>query len=297
MSEKIRLRIAVQKSGRLHKESLDILFRCGLRIKSSKNELFCQGENLDIDLLLVRDDDIPVLVSDDVCDVGIVGENVLFERALELEFQAHQEFQVIKKLGFGACRLSLAMPKQRNYQDSSSIQGLRIATTYPYLLKRYLNENNIDAEIIHLAGSVEIAPRLNIAELICDLVATGETLDANNLYEACIILSSEAVLFKTKKLPEIKQKILDMLLLRLNAVLQVQESKYIMFHLPKNKLDCIKKLLPGVETPSILPLNNDAKKVAIHLVSQENVFWETLEYLKNAGASSILVLPIEKMLL
>ena len=258
-----------------------------------------QGENLDIDYILVRDDDIPILVADNVCDVGIVGRNVLVERELELQFSNGdtKQFEILKDLGFGGCRLSLAVPNVMNYQGITDINGLKVATSYPYILKNFLLQNKVDAEIINLSGSVEIAPRLKVADLICDLIATGETLKANNLKEVCEILSSEAVLFKANNVlnPQ-KQIILDMLLQRLHAVLAVKESKYIMFHLPKEKLACLHKILPGVDSPSILQLDNEEQKVAVHIVSQELVFWETLESLKMIGASSILVLPIEKML-
>lgn len=298
MTKKLRLRIAVQKSGRLNKDSLDILFRCGLKIRPSKNELFCQGENLAIDLLLVRDDDIPILVADQICDVGIVGENILQEKKIELATESHiNDFQIIKKLGFGKCRLSLAVPNDSQYESLTDFKNCRIATSYPNLLNQFLLHHNIPAETIHLAGSVEIAPRLGIAELICDLVSTGETLKANNLREFCNVLQSQAVLFRAYELSEDKNKIIETLLCRLNGVLQVQESKYIMFHIPKRKLKCIKTLLPGIETPTVIGLNADENKVVVHVVSQEGVFWETLENLKAAGASSILVLPIEKMLL
>lgn len=246
----------------------------------------------------MRDDDIPILVADGICDVGIVGENVLQERKLELEAEAiHYDFQIIKELGFGKCRLSLAIPKQSGYQSLADIHGLKIATSYPFLLKQFLANQHMSAEIVPLTGSVEIAPRLGIAELICDLVSTGETLKANNLRELCMVLPSQAVLFQTRKLEEEKQNLVDMLLCRLNGVLQVKESKYIMFHIPQDKISSIKTLLPGIETPTVIPLNNDENQVVVHVVSQEGIFWETLENLKMAGASSILVLPIEKMLL
>jgi ATP phosphoribosyltransferase len=295
MSEK--LTIAIQKSGRLNEDSLGLLLRCGLRIKPSKNELFYKGENLAIDLILMRDDDIPILVSDKVCDVGIVGKNVLLEAEYQMKaINNAKPFTILKSLGFGGCHLSLAAPPSFSFNQLIDLEGLKIATSYPYTLKRFLNDNHIRAEIINLAGSVEIAPRLKVADIICDLVATGETLRANNLNEIVTIVDSEAVMFRSEQLPPVKQSMLDMLLQRINAVLEVKESKYIMFHLPKSKLNLLKHILPNVATPSIMALSNEQEKVAIHVVSQEEIFWETLERLKEIGASSILVLPIEKML-
>jgi ATP phosphoribosyltransferase len=295
MAEK--LTVAIQKNGRLNEDSLNLLLSCGLLIEASKNGLFYKCENLPIDLILVRDDDIPALVANNVCDIGIVGKNVLVES--EHQFGALNNvkpFRIIKSLGFGGCRLSLSAPTTFNFTKLQDIAGLKIATSYPYTLKDFLVQNSLDAEIVNLAGSVEIAPRLKVADLICDLVATGETLRANNLQEITSILTSEAVLFQANQLSTHKQAMLEMFLKRLDAVLEVKESKYIMFHLPKAKLNLLKDILPDVENPSIMKLSNEREKVAIHVVSQEKIFWETLERLKEIGASSILVLPIEKMM-
>ncbi len=298
MKTKSRLRIAVQKSGRLNSDSLDLLFRCGLKITTNQNSLFCHGENLPIDVLFVRDDDIPTLVIDDVCDLGIVGQNVLLEKTIKWKKEgAKTGFDEIKKLGFSRCRLSIALPEGKPYTDPNSLHNLRIATSYPNILQQYLSQNGLHAEIMTISGSVEIAPRLGMADAICDLVSTGRTLEENNLREVVQVVHSQAVLIKTQIAfePE-KNEIFELLLRRIDGVLKAQESKYIMFHAPKSALAFIKDILPGCETPTVMPLEGIEDKVAVHLVSSEGVFWITLERLKQAGASSILVLPIEKML-
>lgn len=292
--EHIRLKIAIQKSGRLHNDSIELFLKCGLEIKSSKkNSLFCHICNFPADILFVRDNDIRTLVSDGVSDIGIVGENVLYEQTLNKEIQ---EYILETKLGFSRCRLSIALPQDKQFNNPSSLNNLRIATSYPNLLNRYLMDNKINAEIINFSGSVEIAPQLQLADAICDLVSTGQTLEENNLKEVDNIMNSEAVLIKTKNFPLNKQHLLNLLLIRINSVLKAQNSKYIMFHAPKIALEAIKKILPGYETPTIMPLEGFKNKVAVHVVAQENIFWTTLEKLKIAGASSILVLPIEKIM-
>ncbi len=293
-----RLRIAIQKSGRLNSDSLDLLSRCGLKIRAKHNTLFCHGENLPIDVLFVRDDDIPTLVVDDVCDLGIVGENVLFEKTQTPQHKAKaSQFDIIKRLGFSRCRLSIALPEEIAYTGPQTFQGLKIATSYPNLLQQYLEKNQINAEITMISGSVEIAPRLGMADAICDLVATGQTLEEHNLKEVAEIIHSQAVLIKTQKnFEQKKQQTFELLLRRIEGVLKAQESKYIMFHAPKSQLAKIKSILPGAEMPTVIPLEGTTEKVAVHAVSTEGVFWSTLEKLQQAGASSILVLPIEKML-
>ena len=290
MKAKQRLRIALQKSGRLNIDSLELLAKCGLKIKPSKNSLLSHVEKFPIDFLFVRDDDIPTLVMDGVCDLGIVGENVLFE-------QLSQNFTVIKKLGFGKCRLSIAFPENKPFNGPQSLEGLRVATSYPNLLKKYLSENNVKAEPLVISGSVEIAPGLNMADAICDLVSSGRTLEENKLKEVDCIIQSQAVLIQTQKnLSSEKLESLDLLLNRLDSVLRAHGSKYIMFHAPKSSLDSIKTILPGFETPTIMQLEGNTDKVAVHVMAHEDIFWDTLEKLKTIGASSILVLPIEKML-
>jgi ATP phosphoribosyltransferase len=256
------------------------------------------GENMPLDVLFVRDDDIPDLVHEDVCELGVLGLNVLEERRLEMQARGHgADFQTLRHLDFGRCRLSLAVPDGFQYGGVATLNGRRIATTYPHTLRRFLNEHQINAEIVTLSGAVEIAPRLGRADLICDLVSTGSTLQANHLREVETVLESHAVIIRTPvALPEFKAEWLDRLMLRVAGVEQVKGSKYIMLHAAREALPAIRKLLPGSESPTILPLEGSPDRVAIHSVCRENVFWETLESLKKAGASAILVIPVEKML-
>lgn len=293
-----RLQIAVQKSGRLTEKTIQILTRCGLEIRKSKDQLFCYGENMPIDLLLVRDDDIPGLVGEDVCDLGIAGLNVIEEKRLNGTFGSDREpFHELRKLGFGQCRLSLAAPDGSEWQGPASLAGKRIATSYPALTRDYLSRNGVEAEVVYFSGAVEIAPRLGKAEFICDLVSTGSTLAANQLVELHTILESEVSLIQTNAaISAEKQSWIDRLLMRMEGVMQVSESKYIMLHAPRSALAEITRILPGTEAPTILPLEGMDDRVALHAVCRENVFWETLESLKEAGASSMLVLPVEKML-
>jgi ATP phosphoribosyltransferase len=293
-----RLKLAVQKSGRLTDPSLDLLARCGLKLSRGKDQLFAYGENMPLDVLFVRDDDIPDLVREDVCDLGLVGLNVLEEKRLALGSLNHGDtLEPLRGLEFGRCRLVLAVPEGAPYEGVVSLEGRRIATTYPYLLDQYLRERRVTAEVVTLSGSVEIAPRLGRADLICDLVATGSTLQANHLTEVETVLESHAVFIRTP-VPLSKQKAdwVERLLQRIDGVQQVRESKYIMLHAPRTALPEIRRLLPGSEAPTIIPLEGCADRVAVHAVCRENVFWETLESLKKVGASALLVLPVEKML-
>lgn len=296
---KDRLRLAVQKSGRLSTDSLELLARCGIKVKTPKEKLVLHAENFPVDVLFVRDDDIPQLVMDGVCDLGIVGTNVLEEAALERRFAGNDHaYTTERTLDFGGCRLALALPEDRKYRKPSDLAGLRIATSYPQLTRRFLKEQKVEADVVYLSGSVEIAPRLGLADAICDLVATGSTLEANQLRAVETVFRSTAVLLRgDRTLNAEKQHALDILLRRIDGVQLAAEAKYIMLHAPKAALPAIKKLLPGSENPTILPLAGDDTKVALHAVCQEAVFWETMESLKKAGASSILVLPIEKMML
>jgi len=293
-----RIKIAVQKTGRLTDHSIDLLERCGLKLTKSKDQLICYGENMPIDLLLVRDDDIPGLVSEDVCDLGIVGLNIVEEKRLNFESEGREGlFKQIYELDFGHCRLALAAPEGSNYAGPNSLQNTRIATSYVGILNEYLKNNSIDAEIVYFSGAVEIAPKLGRADYICDLVSTGSTLKANGLTEVDVLLNSEAVVIQTlAPLGAAKQALVDKILQRLDGVLQVRESKYIMLHAPRSALAQIRDLLPGSEAPTVMPLDGNDDKVAVHAVCRETVFWETLENLKAAGASSLLVLPVEKML-
>jgi ATP phosphoribosyltransferase len=298
MEKTSRLKVALQKSGRLTENSLDLLVRCGLKYSRGKDQLMCYGENMPLDVLFVRDDDIPDLVQQDVCDLGIVGLNVVEEK--RLAFQARGVtplFDQVMTLDYGKCRLSIAVPDGAEYKDASSLRGKRIATTYPNILARFLRDRDIEAEVVTMSGAVEIAPRLGRADFICDLVSTGSTLIANHLSEAETVLESQAAIISTPVpvSPE-KQEWIHRLTMRIDGVQQVKESKYIMLHAPRAKLAEIRKLLPGSESPTIMPLDGAGDRVAVHAVCRENVFWETLESLKSAGASAILVLPVEKML-
>ena len=293
-----RIKIAVQKTGRLTDHSLDLLERCGLKVTQSKDQLFCYGENMPIDLLLVRDDDIPGLVSDDVCDLGIVGLNIVEEKrqALLSAGQMRCSNRSSNSIS-GTAASRWQRPEGTDYQALESLKNKRIATSYVGILRDYLTRHNVSAEIVYFSGAVEIAPRLGKADFICDLVSTGSTLDANGLVEVDVLLESEAVVIQTRApLSDDKQAWVDRMLQRLDGVLQVRESKYIMLHAPRAALGEIRNLLPGSEAPTVMPLDGTEDKVAVHAVCRENVFWETLENLKAAGASSLLVLPVEKML-
>ncbi len=293
-----RIKIAVQKSGRLTEHSLDLLERCGLVLTQSKDQLFCYGENMPIDVLLVRDDDIPALVSDDICDLGICGLNVVEEKRLQFIANGGEaRFKRVYELDFGHCRLSIAGPQGVAYRGVETLENKRIATSYVNILRNYLAEQRVKAEIVHFSGAVEIAPQLDKADYICDLVSSGSTLAANGLEELQAVLASEAIIIQTRApLANGKQALVDKILQRLDGVLQVRESKYIMLHAPRSQLREIQRLLPGSEVPTVIPLDGTHDKVAVHAVCRENVFWETLENLKAAGASSLLVLPVEKML-
>jgi ATP phosphoribosyltransferase len=298
MDKTTRLKVALQKSGRLTDNSLDLLVRCGLKYSRGKDQLMCYGENMPLDVLFVRDDDIPDLVQQDVCDLGIVGLNVIEEKRLAFQARGVSPlFEQLMVLDFGKCRLSIAVPDGAEYKGVASLRGKRIATTYPNILARFLRNNDVQAEIVTLSGAVEIAPRLGRADYICDLVSTGSTLVANHLWEAETILESQAAIISTP-VPVSADKLewIHRIRMRIDGVQQVKESKYIMLHAPRSKLADIKKLLPGSESPTVVPLEGSGDKVAVHAVCRENVFWETLESLKAAGASAILVLPVEKML-
>ena len=290
-----RLRIAMQKSGRLADASLDVLGQCGLHVSKSKNELYSRIEELPIDVLLVRDDNIPGFVSDGVCDLGIVGKNVL--REVELRNRPGFEVEVVMPLGFSRCRLAVAVPRQSGLSKPSQLEGLRLATSYPATLKHYLDAQGVRADIVEMTGSVEVAPRIKIADAICDVVSTGATLEANQLEELATVLESEALLVKRGNgLSDLKHDIAERLIQRIRSVIRSANTKYIMMNAPSASVDAIVSVLPGAASPTVMPLAGDGDQVAIHAVCEESVFWETMEKLKSAGASAILVLPIEKML-
>ena len=289
-----RLRVAIQKSGRLSERSLELLRNCGLKFARSKDQLFWYGQDFPVDVLLVRDDDIPRLLLDGVCELGIVGENIANEVILERNGQS--ELDCLRRLGFGHCRLSIAVPENRSIASVEELQGARIATSYPELTRHQLEQRGVRATIVELSGSVEIAPSLGTADAISDLVSTGTTLRANHLRELDVLFNSEAALFgRSNGLSADKRELLARLLARLEGVLQAAESKYVMLHAPRAALARITELLPGVEHPSVMPLEG-SDRIAVHAVCGETVFWEHLEALKAAGASAILVLPVEKML-
>lgn len=293
-----RLKIAIQKSGRLSDATLDLLKKCGLNLNKPKDRLIMHVKNMPIDLLFVRDDDIPGLVMDGVVDIGFAGDNIVQE--VKLKRQARGEiadFTLLSQLDYGNCRLSIAFPEEKQFDRISDLAGKTVATTYPYLTGAYLKGEGVKARSVQLKGSVEVAPRAGLSDAICDIVSTGTTLEANGLREVATIFESSAVAIqKPEALSKDIQKLVDRLMVRINGVMQAKESKYIMLHAPKSELDTIVNLLPGAEKPTILPLAGSEDMVAIHAVATETVFWETMEQIKALGGSSILVLPIEKML-
>jgi ATP phosphoribosyltransferase len=293
-----RLRIAIQKSGRLSKESQQLLKNCGVKFTVNEQRLIAHADNMPLDLLRVRDDDIPGLVMDGVVDLGIIGENVLEEEQIERQTLGKPSAcNKLRQLDFGACRLSLAVPSEFPYQDAASLEGLRIATSYPNLLRRFMQNKGISYRDCMLKGSVEVAPRAGLAVGICDLVSTGATLEANGLYETEVIFRSMACVIQSQQTQTpAKQALIDKLMSRVNGVILARESKYILLHAPTETLEQIVALLPGAENPTVLPLNDDSNRVAIHAVSTEDLFWDTMEELTKLGASSILVMPIEKMM-
>ncbi|MEW9799142.1 ATP phosphoribosyltransferase [Alteromonas sp. CYL-A6] len=299
MTDSKRLRIAVQKSGRLSDDSIALLKAIGIKLNIRDRLLIAHSTNENIDLLRVRDDDIPGLVMDGVVDLGFIGENELEEKMLERQAAGKPaEFSVLRRLDYGGCRLSIAVPNEMQYAGTASLEGKRVATTYPFLLERYFRDQGINAKAVMLTGSVEVAPRAGVADAICDLVSTGATLEANGLVERDVIFRSKAVLIQRAdgELSDEKQALIDRLTPRIDGVMLAKESKYIMLHAPKAALEEVKALLPGAENPTVLPLAGNDQSVAVHVVSTETLFWETMEKLKALGCSSILVLPIEKMM-
>jgi ATP phosphoribosyltransferase len=298
MIERDRLRIAVQKSGRLSEPSIRLLEQCGLSFRQSRDKLFCYGETLPVDLLLVRDDDIPGMIADGVCDLGIVGRNVFEEQSRELAALGRESAATeVRALGFGACRLSIAVPQDMAYTGPADLSGLRIATSYPRLLGAFLARHGVEARIVVLNGSVEIAPKLGTADLVCDLVSTGATLAANQLREVERVFETEAILASTTRpLTGVRGELRDLLLRRLDGVLAVKDAKLVMLHAPRASVAAITALLPPTARPSISPLEGSDDAVQLQALVVGAVTWQRLEELKQAGASSVLVLPVEKML-
>ncbi len=293
-----RLRIAIQKSGRLSDPARDLLARAGLSFRESRDRLFCYGESLPIDLLLVRDDDIPGLIAEGVCDLGIVGRNVLDEQAAERQATGKEDaFAVLRTLGFGHCRLSVAVPNEWDWKGNGRLQGTRIATSYPHLLAKWLREQNVDAEPVVLSGSVEIAPRLGKAESICDLVSSGATLVANQLKEVAVILESEAVLAgPAKPFADVRGDLASMLLRRLDGVLSLKASKLLLFQARRSALPEIMKLLTDAEPPTVTSIEGRTDEVSLQALCRTAMTWQRLEDMKRAGAFGLLVLPVEQML-
>jgi ATP phosphoribosyltransferase len=298
MTSNKRLTIAIQKSGRLSDDTQALLKSCGLKLNFADRRLLAHVTNMPVDIMRVRSSDIPGLVMDGVCDLGIVGDNTLEEAALERKLKNDpSDYTKITGLNFGGCRLSIAMPEEFDYQGIQSLNGLRFATTYPQLLKRFANEKGISVDFCLLKGSVEVAPRVGLSDGICDLVSTGATLEANGLKEVEVIFRSKASLIRSNSTFNTeKQAILNKLLPRIQGVMKAQESKYIMLHAPKDKIDEVSALMPGKETPTVLPLAGRDDLVAVHVVATETFFWETMEQLTALGCNSILVMPIEKMM-
>ncbi len=286
--ENIKLKLAVQKKGRLSDKSLQLLRNCGLEIENYSERLFLPARNFDLDLLFLRDDDIPEYVQDGVADVGIVGENVLYEKSANVE--------IIKKLGFGKCKLMIGIPESSNLDSVDELNGKKIATSHPKILRDYLQRNSVSSKIIDISGSVEIAPSLGIADFICDIVSTGNTLRFNKLKKSFNVFDSEAVLVGNKDLSADKTKwdLLNNLQRRIDSVLAAKKSKYLMMNIPKNSLEKISQIIPSLSSPTVLHLA-DTNMLAVHAVIPTDKFWEIIDDLKNEGASGILLLPIENL--
>lgn len=281
------LRIAVQKSGRLYEGSMKLLKECGIEVSNGNNQLRVIAANFPVEIFFLRDDDIPEYVQDAVADIGFVGENVVKEK--------NKEVDTIEKLGFGKCRLSIAILKTGALQSINDLNGKKIATSYPFILSSFLKEKNIQASIHEISGSVEIAPKIGLADAICDLVSSGSTLFTNELKEIETILYSESILISNKTLSAEKKIILESLQFRLSAVKKAKNNKYVLLNAPNEKLDTICQLLPGMKSPTILPLAEEGWS-SVHSVISETDFWNIIEKLKSNGAEGILVIPIEKMI-
>jgi ATP phosphoribosyltransferase len=288
MSNKTILRIAIQKSGRLYDDSVQLLKECGIDLRNVKDRLKTISENFPIEVFFLRDDDIPEYVEDGVADIGIVGQNVLLEKGRKVD--------TIEMLGFGKCRLSVAVPKAMEYDGVQSLQGKRIATSYPQLVKQFLQSNNIQASIHEISGSVEIAPGIGLADVVADLVSSGGTLFMNGLKEVEVILDSQAVLVANSKIDADKKDILDKLLFRMRSVRKAKKSKYVLMNVPNENLDQVIALLPGMRSPTVLPLAESGWS-SVHSVLSEDEFWDRIEKLRGAGAEGILVVPIEKLIM
>jgi ATP phosphoribosyltransferase len=281
------LRIAIQKSGRLQEDSLKLLKESGLQFSNGKDQLKTQVRNLPIELLFLRDDDIPQYVEDKVADAGILGENVFVEK--------QKKNELVRRLDFAKCRLSIAIPRSENFTSISYLEGKNIATSFPVIVQKYLDKNQIKAGIHEISGSVEIAPGIGLADAICDIVSTGSTLLSNGLKEVDIVMQSEAILIATPELEIAKKEILDKLLFRMQAVQSAKNNKYILLNCPNEAIEKITSVIPGMKSPTIMPLSRVGWS-SLHSVVDENDFWEKIDLLKSFGAEGILVIPIEKMI-
>ena len=282
------LKIAIQKSGRLYDDSIKLLKECGIEFNNGNKQLKAVAYNFPVEVYFFRDDDIPQYVYDGVADIGFVGENVLLETGKDIE--------ILYRLGFGRCRLSIAVPKSMTYNSINDLEGLKIATTYSSLLQKFLAEKKVKAEIHEISGSVEIAPGIGLADAICDLVSSGSTLFTNGLKEVERVLNSEAVVCSNKNLTDENKIILEKLLMRINAVKTAKNNKYIILNAPNHQLKNIEAVLPGMKSPTVVPLAEDGWS-SVQSVVNEDVFWEVIEKLKALGAEGILVVPIEKMII
>lgn len=283
-----KLKIAVQKEGRLNQESLKLLKDCGIDINNGKDQLKVIVDNFPLEILYLRNSDIPQYLEDGTVDIAIVGENLLIEKQKQVE--------IVQKLGFSKCKVSLAVPKEVEDDSLEYFNGKKIATSYPITLQNYLDKNNIKAEIHTISGSVEIAPNIGLADGICDIVSSGSTLFKNGLRETHVILKSEAVLVKSLQLDTAQEEILSKLLFRINAVLRAKNSKYILLNVPNDKIEAVTNILPVLKSPTILPLAEEGWS-SLHSVIDENQFWEVIDELKTAGAEDILIVPIDKMVI
>lgn len=283
-----KIRIAIQKSGRLSEDSLKLIKECGIQFNNGTGKLKSEADNFPAEFLFLRDDDIPGYVADGVADIGIVGENVAIEK--------NKDVLTVHKLGFSKCRLSLAIPRAKEYTGLQWLQHTNIATSYPKILSEFLKKNQIQAQIHEISGSVEIAPSIGLADAVCDIVSSGSTLMSNGLKEVEVIFKSEAVLISSSQLSSLKQKVLDQLLFRIRSVQAAKNNKYILLNAPNESLHRIIEILPGMKSPTIVPLAMSGWS-SIHSVINENEFWQIIEHLREAGAQGILVVPIEKMIL
>ena len=283
-----RINLAIQKSGRLNKDSLDLLSKCGIKIDNYKDQLKASSSNFPMEVYFLRNSDIPKYIDDGVVDIAILGENILIEKDFNIN--------VLKKLGFSKCKVSIAIPNNKKFNSLEDLNNLKIATSYPNTLKKFLNIQNINANIHIINGSVEIAPNIGLSDAICDIVSSGSTLYKNNLKEVFILHESQAVIAGNNPLNKIKKELIDKFLFRVNSVLKAKESKYILLNAPNDKIDAISKILPVLKSPTVLPLNKEGWS-SLHSVINENTFWDVIDKIKDAGAEDILVCPIEKMVL